>query len=72
MTITRDSKFIVFGCLDGTIRIWNFTEKNQEAISPGSHQVSSLTITSDDIHIVSGDCGTIRIWSLQEKKLEAI
>ena len=33
--------------------------------------MSSLAITSDDMHIVSGDYKTIRIWGLHDKRLKA-
>ena len=63
VAVTNDSKFIISGSSDNTVRIWNFWEKRQETVLKGHKEwVNSVTVTSDNKCIISGsDDNTIRI-----------
>jgi WD40 repeat protein len=69
-----DSKYIVSGSLDFTVRIWNIEEKQQETVFEGhSSLITSLTITSDSKYIVSGsDDKSVRVWDVKEKRQTAV
>ena len=73
IAITSDSTHIVSSGFDGTVRIWNFKDKTQEAVLKGNTSlVSAVAITSDNKYIVSAGDRTVRIWSLQNKTQEAV
>ena len=74
VAITSDSKYIVSGGYDNTVRIWNLQDKTQEAVLQGhTGSVRSVAITSDNKYIVSGGYDkTVRIWNLQDKTQEAV
>lgn len=54
VSITQDSKHIVSGGVDNTLRIWNLQEKFQEAVLRGhTGTVSSIAVTQNkQIHSV--------------------
>ena len=74
LALTSDDKYIISGSEDKTVRIWNRSEKRQEAVLKGhTDYVLTVAVTSDNKYIISG-CGgceydnVIIIWSLLEKK----
>ena len=74
VAVTTDSKYIVSGSYDCTIRIWNFQEKRQETVLRGHTDcVSCVVITSDNNFIISGSYDySIRIWNLLERRQETV
>ena len=51
---TSDSKYIISGSSDKTIRIWNLLEKRQETVLEGhTSSITGITITSDNKYIIS-------------------
>ena len=70
VAITSDSKYIVSGGWDKTVRIWNLQDKTQEAVLQGhTGYVWSVAITSDSKYIISGgDDHTVRRWNLQNRE----
>ena len=74
IAISSDSKYIVSGGYDNTVRIWNLQDKTQEAVLQGhTDWVYSVAITSDNTYIVSGGWdNTVRIWNLQDKTQNAV
>ena len=64
VAITSDSKYIVSGGDDSTVRIWNLQEKTQEAVLKGhTSEVRTVVIGSGNKYIVSGGHdSTVRIW----------
>jgi WD40 repeat protein len=69
IAITSDSKYIVSGSCDKTVRLWNIKEKLCEAVF--THPFSIGCVAINDTHIVSGS-ETVRIWNIKEKRQEAI
>ena len=71
LALTSDDKYIISGSEDKTVRIWNRSEKRQEAVLKGhTDYVLTVAVTSDNKYIISG-CeydNVIIIWSLLEKK----
>ena len=71
LALTSDDKYIISGSEDKTVRIWNRSEKRQEAVLKWhTDYVLTVAVTSDNKYIVSG-CeydNVIIIWSLLEKK----
>ena len=82
VAVTKDSKYIISGSDDSTIRIWNILEKRQEAVLEGhTSNVNSVAVTSDNKYIISGsgipyneDISDyrIRIWSFSDQRQEAL
>ncbi len=71
VTISTDYKFIIYGCLDNTIRVWERESGTQIQFLKGhKNSVNSVAISSDNIFIVSGSGyqsfgssdNTIRVW----------
>jgi WD40 repeat protein len=74
LAITSDTKYLVSGSSDKTLRVWNLETRSQETVLQGHMgAVYSLVITSDNQYIVSGSWDkTIRIWNFEKKAQEAI
>ena len=73
IAITNDSKYIVSGSEDMTIRIWEFQTKRLLAILLGhTDSVVSLKLTMDNQFIISGGDTTVRIWNLKEMLQETV
>ena len=55
VTISIDSKYVVSGSRDCSIRVWSLHKKCQEAVLQGhTSHVYSVVITNDNRYIVSG------------------
>ena len=69
--ITRDSKYIVSGGADSTLRKWNFKDRRQETVLRGHiGSVLCVAITSDSKYIVSGGRdNSVRIWNFHAETL---
>ena len=74
IAISRDSKLIVSGSDDNTVRIWDFHSRLLRGILKGhSSLVASVAITNDSKSIVSASADrTIRIWAMYAKQQETI
>ena len=74
IAISRDSKLIVSGSEDNTVRIWDFHSRLLRGILKGhSSLVASVAITNDSKSIVSASADrTIRIWAMYAKQQETI
>jgi WD40 repeat protein len=74
VAITSDSKYILSGSGDKTIRVWSLGTKTQQAVLKGhTGSVRSLVVTSDSKYIVSGSFDkTIRLWNFDSKTQEAV
>ena len=67
IAISSDSKYIVSGSYDKTIKIWNL-ESGQEikTLKGHSESVNSVAISSDNKYIVSGSAdNSIKIWNIE-------
>jgi WD40 repeat protein len=66
IALTSDSRSLVSGHSDGSIRVWNFVDGDVIQTLRGHHgQVNDLAITSDNDRLVSvGEDGTVRVWRL--------
>lgn len=71
VAITSDSKYIVSGSRDMSLRIWKFSERKQVSILQGhTGYISSISLSQDDKLIISGSWDmNVKIWSLPEAKL---
>jgi len=71
VAISSDSKYIVSGSSDDTIKIWNLnTGKLIKTLKGHIGSVNSVAITKDNKYIVSGSSdNTIKIWNLNTGKL---
>ena len=69
IAVTSDSKYIISGSADKTIRLWDLNSKRQECILQGhSNIVIRIAVTQDNKYIVSASFDkTVRIWDLQQK-----
>lgn len=67
VAITPNNSFIISGCEDSTIRVWDFSTKKQVSILEGHlDSVLCLVLTSDGKKIISGSGDkTILIWDLE-------
>ena len=74
VVVSTDSKFIISGSNDHTVRIWNFQSRQQEAILLGhSAPVTSLCITTDSKFIISASADrTLIKWSMLSRTLESV
>ncbi len=70
MTFTSDSRFIVTGSLDKTIRIWNVeTGEMLRTLEGHSEPVYSVAVSRDSRYILSASWDlTIRLWDFQSGK----
>ena len=70
VAVSRDSKYIVSGSTDHTVKIWNIAEMREEFSLPGhSNSVNSVDITDDFTFIVSGSSDhTLILWSVVERR----
>lgn len=64
-----DCKWIIIGCEDYTIRVWNMLRNSQEAVLRGhGNTISSLCISSNGKFIISASWDlTVRIWNMLHK-----
>ena len=65
VAITSDSKYLISGGCDNTVRLWNIQDKTQEVVLEGhSKWITSVAITSNSKYIVSSwENMTVRIWN---------
>ena len=74
VAITSDSKYIVTGSDDNTIRIWDIGSKKEIAVLKGHTQaLTRITITNDDRYIISASHdNTERLWNIKERRQESL
>ena len=74
VAITSDSKFIISGSCDKSIRMWSLFDRKQEATLLGHTDfVLSVGVSSDNKFVVSGSADkTIRLWNLFDKQQEIV
>ena len=74
LAITSDNKYIVCGCDDCAIIIFNFSERRLEAILQGHNgPVLTVGLSSNDKYIVSySEDRTIMLWSLEKQCQESV
>ena len=75
LALSRDSKFIVSGSVDKTVRIWEFNGKENKRENYFGHNgtIRAVAITKEFNYVVSGsDDRTVRVWNLRENTQEAV
>lgn len=73
LAISSDNKWIVSGCIDGSIVIFSLESSYLITLYGHTKGVIKLLITNDDKYIISASHDkTIRIWDLDEKTQVAI
>ena len=74
LAITSDSKHIISGAVDNTVRIWNLEDNSLEAVLHGhTGKISRILVTNDCKYIISASHDkTGRIWSFITKMQVAI
>jgi WD40 repeat protein len=72
IAIAHNSKFIVSGGSDKTLRPWNLDQESQEAVLEGyTSWVYAVAIISDNKYAVSGSADkNLIVWNLQNKQQE--
>ena len=70
VAISQDSRFIVSGSKDTTIKVWSAHEHHEYFTLTGhTGEVKSLCITPNSLYIVSGSSDhTIKVWSIPEQQ----
>ncbi len=66
LNFTPDSKYIMSGTGDSTIRIWNINGELTRKFK-GNFIVDYLSFSPDGKYIVSGDLNKLRLWSIDGK-----
>jgi len=85
VAVTSDSKYIISGSYDKSIKVFDLQTKQQVHHFENAHEgteisrpiinqswdfISSMTVTSDNIYIISGSYdGSIKVFDLQTKQL---
>ncbi len=66
VAFSSDSKYVVSGSKDNTIKVWEFATANVlHTLTDHSNSVNTVTVSSDGRYIVTGsDDYTIKIWEL--------
>jgi WD40 repeat protein len=61
--VTGDG-LVVFGCQDGTVRLWNLTMQGEPARELGRQKewVLAVAVTADGLVVSSGADGAVRLW----------
>ncbi|KAF5324287.1 hypothetical protein D9619_011432 [Psilocybe cf. subviscida] len=74
VAFSQDGSHIVSGSGDNTVRIWNVTTGETEAVLKGhTSHVESVAFSQDGSHIVSGSWdNTVRIWNVTTGETEAV
>ncbi|KAJ6543121.1 WD40-repeat-containing domain protein [Mycena capillaripes] len=74
MVFSPDSKYVVSGSCDKTVRIWDMMSKNVFRILSGhTDAIESVTFLSDGRHIVSGSFDkTLRVWDIEKRDLSRL
>ena len=74
IAVTSDSKYIISGSSDNTLRIWNFKDRRQECVLRYHDRcVNVIAATRDNKYIVAAyDNFEVIIWDLQQKIQVAI
>jgi WD40 repeat protein len=73
IAITPDSKSIVSGSLDETIRVWDLDAGECLRVLHQGARVRTVSITSDGDKVLSGDDkGVIRLWDIRTGRCDAI
>ncbi|KAF8553455.1 WD40 repeat-like protein [Imleria badia] len=71
LTYLPDGQRVVTGSLDGTVKVWNVGNGEQERTSmEHKDEVESLVVTRDGTKIISGDTGgRIKVWDVESHEL---
>jgi len=63
ISITRNANDLYAGCLDGTIRIWDFGRSNLRVWSASVKPIDSIDLSQDEKHLASGGMEPIvKLW----------
>lgn len=73
-TVSKDGRWVVCGCSDGKLRVWDAAETRLEALTTTAivetndhhtHKVSALDVSTDSSTVASGSSdGSVIVWSV--------
>ncbi|KAF8553711.1 WD40 repeat-like protein [Imleria badia] len=71
LTYLPDGQWVVTGSFDGTVKVWNVGNGEQEGTSmEHEDEVQSLVVTRDGTKIISSDTGgRIKVWDVESHEL---
>jgi len=70
ISITRNANDLYAGCLDGTIRIWDFGRSNLRVWSASVKPIDSIDLSQDEKHLASGGMEPIvKLWDAKTGQL---
>ena len=69
IAINEDSKYLISGSADRSIKVWNLKEKREECSLIGhTYGIRSVAISKDGKYLISGsEDKSIKFWNLEEK-----
>ena len=71
---SSDGLFVASGCIDGTVKIWNFLKRTEEfTVEVHDDAVVSIFFTPDFRYLLTDSCDkTVKILDIKKKKRKSL